>query len=532
MNTRFSILPLVAAITLLACAIPMKAHAMRGGSRMSPECRAALASEAQMRTYFDRLIDGGILLGPYQYEAIVKVSAEEKMISETAVVQNGSTAIKSKKPFKELSKFLAGTNKIDEAARRDFAEKVVNYIETRLLPRDIPKSPIERKAALGKIAKTFYAEGRLSPNADKADKAWDTFQPIIKTPEGRELLIVAIMNTNGAVARAIYKNQYGGGTMLKLGAIAFGVGPLTGWLFGMDPSHLMPLVGLGGIPIMGTAAISAAFTPISTARLALARSSERKRLRDRMGSVKLQGDPSKSPEPATLEAAVAHAPPIEQATEPELAQVFDRELVKTEAQDLDKVQPTIGAGDFNAVSTFGVDLISRVDQAVDLIALMSKRMDLLEKDVNALSSSITDGKLTVPIKDVVPIIERSFKTSSDVLQDGEQLEVYLELLENKISEHVATGQSALDNGTLVSSNAKAEMEDVLEELRNAQLTIQPSTKILPVMNQVAQSQRSAIRDLRTSLRGHKLSQSEQIGKLVDAITKLKDAKLSEAPKPN
>jgi hypothetical protein len=517
----------VLASTAFVCAMPTTAKAKRAGER-SAECRAAMAAEGQIRRTIDQLIEDGILLGPYQYEAIVKVSGEEKMIPEAAATKNASSAVKSKKPFKELAKFLAGTSQVDAPARRDFAEKVVSYIETHLLPIDTPKSPIERRAALQEITRKFYSEGALRPGVDKADKAWDAFQQVMKTPDGREILTVAIMNSNGAVARTIYKNQYSAGTIIKFSTIAFGIGPAAGWLFGMDTSHLLPLVG----PAMGLTSASAMFAPISTARLALMRSAEGKRLKELLSQGKLEIKLGKTPDQATLEAAVAQAPPIDQATEPELEQVFNRELVKTEAQDLEKIQPTLGAGDFNAVSTFGVDLISRVDQAVDLIALMSKRMTLLENDVDVLSKSIAEGKLTVPLNNVIPIIERSFKTSSDVLQDGEQLEVYLSLLDKKISEHVTLGQDALDKSSLVSGNAKAEMEDVLEELRNAQLTIQPSTKILPMMNQVAQSQRSAIRDLRSSLRGQKLSHSEQIGKLVDAITKLKDARISEAPKPN
>jgi hypothetical protein len=200
--------------------------------------------------------------------------------------------------------------------------------------------------------------------------------------------------------------------------------------------------------------------------------------------------------------------------------VFNREIVKVKTQELKTLGSKLDSGDFASVSNFGSDLIKRVDKATDLLGLMSQRMNLFEKDVLRLNGATTDGKLKLSPEEIRSLVDRALENSVEILQDGEQLQAYLEALQKTLTDHLSIGQAALESGKLSATGA-VEMGDILEELHEAQTSLETSTKLLPLANQIVQAQRSILRELRSSLLGLRLSPTEQIEKLVSAIEKLK-----------
>jgi hypothetical protein len=485
---------------------------------MTPaQCTAVLKPmlEEQRTALLTKLIDSGVVLGAFHLEALIRSGFRQNRLPGIHIGSAGANSPSiNRKPFKDLSLVLKSENQLTGPWRRSFAEDVVKYLETEMFKLHMQTVQMQNEVNF----KHFHFGGLTKPSLKQADQAWIAFHEAMKTPEGRELLTVAIQNSNSSMAMVAYRGQTTSkGRVLYLASV-FSSGAVFGWLTGtpISPELLVagPLSTLipFGLPLLNV-------KPIAAAQLRLNKVIESRRLKKLMAA-DLTPTPNLDTDVAPKVVDTGDLSNVK-----DLDLVFDREIVKVKAQDLKNLEPKLDAGDFASVSTFGGDLIKRVDKATDLLGLMSQRMNLFEKDVLRLNDSTAEGRLKISAEEIRALADRALDNSADILQDGEQLQTYLEALQKALTDHLSTGQSALDSGKLSATGA-VEMGDILEELHDAQASLETSTKILPLANQVVQAQRSILRDLRSNLLALRLSHSNQIEKLVSAIEKLKSIQIN------
>ena len=202
-------------------------------------------------------------------------------------------------------------------------------------------------------------------------------------------------------------------------------------------------------------------------------------------------------------------------------------MISTETKNLAELKPDLGARNFKAIASFSVPVISRIDTALDLNALLSQRMAILEGEIKDVESSLYNGKLKISLEATNSLVEKALATSGDIVIDGRGLNDYINTLMTKIDEHVSVGRAAVNEFDLVD---RAELDDVITELVGSRDLLLPSTKIIPLTIDVAQGQRAILRELRTNLRGKKLEAADSVARLVDAVGKLKNLRSALAPK--
>jgi hypothetical protein len=487
-------------LTFVLVCLPLFFSSVTTQAITAQQCLMAIQPmpEEQRQEILTMLIDKKVLLSAFQMEAVMQIAAKENRLPNYKMEPGNFSDPRSRKPLNDLKVFLSNADRSSEPLRNDFAEKVLKYMETSIFPG--PNDPASQ--TLQNRLQKFYIGEEIRPNPKQAEIAFDYFKQVLQTPGGRDLLKNAILNSNATVAQLLYKGQRPNGfrtTAVSAGVLTTAIGaPISigACLSGMlDPA----LVGVVAAPafLAMTVPFLYAMRPNVTARIRLVRAIEKRRLKKLIAN-----------QPLT-ETVLPPAPL--KITEPLLTRTFNREMVNTHSAELEKLEPLLNTYDFATVASFGREAVEKVDHAIDLIGILSSRMDLLEKDIDQLKPNVDNA---------TEINDRVLVVSAEILQDADVLKTYLARLDGKLTEHISIGKSALDNNKL-NDMATAEMNDVLEELRNAHAVLESATAVIPLSIQVVQTQRSILRELRSSLRSGRLSSVDQIAKLKEAITKLK-----------
>ena len=150
------------------------------------------------------MIGTGLILGAFQFEAIAKVGEQ---LGFAVKDKNTAFGTVGKRKWKDLANFLGATNSEDAVPRRDFAVKMVEYLEKNVFSKDLAGHPLERKVKLEEARKGFHGIGLSNASAKQMLPAWIQINRTLAQPQGREFLIQAMMNSNAAAARFIGKNE-------------------------------------------------------------------------------------------------------------------------------------------------------------------------------------------------------------------------------------------------------------------------------------------------------------------------------------
>jgi hypothetical protein len=347
-----------------------------------------------------------------------------------------------------------------------------------------------------------------------------------------------MMNSNSAAARFIGKNEAWGldwvtralgpaaliGPAIIFGGLGWSIADNWGW--GILDGGLTAFAGV--VPIGSLLAER----PEGLIRRRIMVALQRRRLRAAMIAASLtvgelsavQAGDEKAI--ANLQEKIAASTEAPKA-EGELKKTFDFEMLSAESKNLVELKPDLGARNFKAIASFSVPVISRIDTALDLNALLSQRMAILEGEIKDIESSLDNGKLKISLEATNALVDKALGTSGDIVIDGRGLNDYINTLMTKVDEHVSFGRASA--GDLDPAD-RAELDDVVTELVNSRDLLLPSTKIIPLTIDVAQGQRAILRELRTNLRGKKVEDSDSVARLVDAVGKLKNLRTALAPK--
>jgi hypothetical protein len=507
-------------------------------------CKAVIAGGNPQQKEVDALIDSGLIFSAIHAEAILRAAKESKLINESSGdhernyqynVNRDNTVTKDQ--LRKLSRVLSDTDPKSDDGRNNFAETVLNTLENDVLKTtqelikdrygNVTSVRIEGTDSLQRLKvfdlrkDGFYFQGSLRPSAEDLDKAWAQLSETLKKPGGRALLKKTLVASNGTMANMMTKMQlnFKRNFILAAGGVAAtAVGAYFG--YGMDLTFVLPGATAAASAAVGSGVsnLMQAYRPIAALRMKLFKSAQKKRIHALLAQAKADG---------VIDGSVAtdSVDSLEDLPENAANQIFDREMVTAHTNELKEIVPQLKSKDFEGAADFGGPIIGRVDQALDILALMSKRMSLLEADIDKLASVIAGGELKISATQANALVERALASSGQVVLDGAKLVDYSNVLLGKIEEHV-TFASQIIRSKELAPEVQLELSDVSNELVGNQKLLSPQAAFLPVMMNVAQGQRSILRDLRTNLRGKKIQNSESMSTLTDAIAKLKKVRES------
>ena len=213
-------------------------------------------------------------------------------------------------------------------------------------------------------------------------------------------------------------------------------------------------------------------------------------------------------------------------TDSALATAFEREVVKAKSA-------TMGTDELSSIvitpenaATFGDTAMGQIDEVQDLVAVMTKRMSLFEGEIDSLSSSIQDGKLTIKLEDANVLTTRVLEAASSLSLDGVALRDYVNSVSAKLEAHLNYAQNAIRENKL-SPETLEELEGASYELSETIMLLKPSAEVASMVVKIAQAQKPFLRDIRINLRKSRSVDSGAINSLLNAFNKLKEVR-SEA----
>ena len=507
-------------------------------------CKAVMAGGNPQQKEVDAFVDSGLIFGAVHAEAILRAAKKSKLLNDQSgdyershVYDVGRDNATTKDQLRKLSRFLSDTDPKGDDGRINFAEAVLDALEKDVLKpsqegttdryQRVTKVQIDGTDALQRLKvfdlrkDEFYFSGSLRPTAENLESSWNQLSETLKKPGGRALLKKTLIASNGTMAKMMMKMQLNNKRNYFLWAGGIATTALGSYFgYGIDAPFILAGVSAVSSGIVGSGAseIMKNFRPVAALRMKLFKSAERKRIHAVLAEAKTNG---------VIDGSIAtdSVDSLEDLPENAATQIFDREMVTAQTNELKEIIPHLKSKDFEGAADFGGPIIGRVDQALDILALMSKRMGLLEADIDKLASAIAGGELKISVSQANALVERALSSSGQVVIDGAKLVDYSHVLLGKMEEHVTFASQTIQHDNLA-PEVQLELSDVSNELIGLQKLLKPQAALLPVMMSVAQGQRSILRDLRTNLRGKKVESSESMSSLVDAITKLKKVRES------
>jgi hypothetical protein len=510
-------------------------------------CRSAISSKTsdEKMAIFKEISESGLILSPFHSDALIKAAIERKMIS-TGWSSNSAragemTATRNsnlKTGLRKLSQTLRANQDQGENARRELANEVIQTLEKTVLPKVMLDDSINGLATTAKSLEQMYASESLRPSTKDAQKAARVLYKILDIPGGREFLIDIYTQANPAMARWASRAQNSDGKAILSAfkalaiteVVAYVAGNALGWydLHGYYNNHwadgdaIVALDLFGGVGGFVAGYAAPYVQPLIQTRLKIRKAFQTWRI----GRVlkKNAGAVSSSSDLLPVESSPLTATNKDKASEPTdsaLATAFEREVVKAKSA-------TVGTDELSSIvitpenaATFGDTAMGQIDEVQDLVAVMTKRMSLFEGEIDKLSSSIQDGKLTIKLEDANVLTTRVLESASSLSLDGLALRDYVDAVSAKLEAHLNYAQNAIKENKLAPETLE-ELEGASYELSETIMLLKPSAEVASMVVKIAQAQKPFLRDIRINLRKSRSVDSGAINSLLNAFNKLKE----------